>query len=408
MRRNSLISSRPTRALRDRPATDTRLLSNPFPTRRWKVHRPHAANPSLGSFPRLRPLNGALTPGYRPGGRPDTLGSPEAIAPRLDSPVASFGTPPYHGDGKEDTPDPLRTVGSVWGSYPFQDSPVFPLGDPCSPRDGREFALPSLRMVERLPHTDRPQGETPSSPADMRVWRSLAPRPLRPGHGPSIAYPTLPTAPTFYTVIPDPDRESIPGAGPLVLRLSKYERGVAHTRLSCLASYSHPLLLRHSCGGQSLPLRRQGNSSLRNNHLRSRNSRHPLPFHQYQTRGRHLRQGAGASFCFYLLLSLKGPKGEGDQGGEGSPVGLGASPAPREIPRNPFRRRSIKTATSSINVQSIFNQMPHHSLGAPPPSNCPQLLPCAILPRAHFQAMQEGIEQLKHGTRDRNGTPTRR
>ncbi len=28
------------------------------------------------------------------------------------------------------------------------------------------------------------------------------------------------------------------------------------------------------------------------------------------------------------------------------------SPTPREIPRNPFRRRSIKTATSSINVQS--------------------------------------------------------
>ncbi len=331
MSRNSLISSRPTRALRERPATDTRLSPSSFPTRRWKVHRLYAANPSLGSLPRLRPLNGVLTPGYRPGGRPDTLGSPEANAPRLDSPVASFGTPPYHGDGKEDTPDLLRRVGSVWGSYPFQDSPVFPLGDPCSPRDGREFALPSLRMVERLPHTDRPQGETPSSPDDLRVWRSLAPRPLRPGHGPSIAYPTLPTAPTFYTVIPDPDRESIPGAGPLVLRLSKYERGVAHTRLSRLASHPRPPYA-------------------------------VLPSHQYQTRGIRPHPGAGVCLCFFLPLSLKGPKGEGDQGGEGFPVGLGVSPlrrgdppvalppAPREIPGNPFRRRSIKPATSSINV----------------------------------------------------------
>ena len=123
MSRNSLISSRPTRALRERPATDTRLSPSPFPTRRWKVHRLHAAHLSPRSLPRLRPLNGALTPGYRPGGRPDTLGSPEAIAPRLDSPVASFGTAPFHGDGKEDTPDPLRTVGSVWGSYPFKTPP---------------------------------------------------------------------------------------------------------------------------------------------------------------------------------------------------------------------------------------------------------------------------------------------
>ena len=84
------------------------------------------------------------------------------------------------------------------------------------------------------------------------------------------------------------------------------------------------------------------------------------PSPQYQTRGKRLRQGAGASLCSSLPLSLKGPKslprvprgGEGDQGGEGSLP----APAPREISRNPFRRHSIKTATSSINVQSTFNQ----------------------------------------------------
>ena len=226
MRRNSLISSRRTRALRDRPATDTRLLPTTFPTRRWKVHRLHAAHLSLRSFPRLRPLKDVLTPGHRPGGRPDTLGSPEAIAPRLDSPVASLGTPLSHGDGKEYTPDPLRRVESVWGSYPFRDSPVSSLGDSHTSRDGRESALPSLRMVERFPHTDRPQEETPSGPADMRVWRSLASRPLRLGHGPSIAYPSLSTIP--LTVTPDSDREPM-GEGSArperSRRVSRAERG---------------------------------------------------------------------------------------------------------------------------------------------------------------------------------------
>ena len=206
MRRNSLISSRRTRALRDRPATDTRLLPSTFPTRRWKVHRLHAAHLSLGSLPRLRPLKGVLTPGHRPGGRPDTLGSPEAIAPRLDSPVASLGTPLSHGDGKEDTPDPLRRVESVWGSYPFQDSPVSsrrPLFTQrrqrvCAPIPPNGRALPAYGQAAR--------GNS-LWPCRLAGLAQPGPRPLRPGHGPSIAYPTLPTAPTFYTVIPDPDRE---------------------------------------------------------------------------------------------------------------------------------------------------------------------------------------------------------
>ena len=198
-RRTSLISSRRTRALRERPANDTHLLPLPFPTRRWKVHRLYAAHPSLGSLPHLRLLYGALSPGHTPGVRPDTIGSPEATAPRLDSPVALLGTPLPHGDGKEDTPDPIRTVESVWGSFPFQDSPILLLGDSHLPRDGRESALPSLRMVERLPHTDRPQRESPFSPVDLRFWHSLAPQPLRPGHGPSIA-PSSPS-PSFPTPI---------------------------------------------------------------------------------------------------------------------------------------------------------------------------------------------------------------
>ncbi len=335
MRRNSLISSRRTRTLRERPATDTRLSPSPFPTRRWKVHRPHAAYPSFGSIPRLRPLKGALTPGYRPGGRPDTLGSPEAIAPRLDSPVASFGTPPYHGDGKGYTPDPLRTVGSVWGSYPFLGSPVLPLGDPCSPGDGREFALPSLRMVERFPHTDRPQRETPSNPADMWVWRSLASRPLRLGHGPSIAYTPLPT--TILTVIPDPDWESIGG-------------GSARPEQSPRACPESLEGVSRAERGGVPPWRGTANTNQRPSHCHSDAPRGIWGGVLSSSPSIELEAevGALAPTSASVLLSPSPSTALRERGIKGERV----PPAPCEIPRKPFRRRSIKTAMSSINVQS--------------------------------------------------------
>ncbi len=159
MSRTSLINSRRTRALRDRPAYDTRLLPSPFPPGDGRsIDSPrHTCLPGL---PRgCAPSSGRLAPAMCEGLYPDFVGSPEGIAPR---------------------------------DY----SAVSPLGDSHSPRDGKESALPSLRMMERFPHTDRPQGDTPSRPADLRVWRSLAPRPLRPGHGPSIAYTPFPSFPT--------------------------------------------------------------------------------------------------------------------------------------------------------------------------------------------------------------------
>ncbi len=341
MRRISLISSRPTRALRDRPATDTRLSPFPFPTRRWKVHRPHAANPSLGSLLRLRPLNGVLTPGHRPGGRPDTLGSPEATAPRLDSPVASLGTPLSHGDGKEDTPDPLRRVESVWGSYPFRDSPVSNLGDAHKSRDDRESALPSLRMVERFPHTDRP--EVSSSPIDLRVWCSLAPRPLRPGHGPSIAYTPLP-------VIPAPDRESIPGAesrGGVLPPLPRGERvgvRVIPSPASGAATTNQRPSHCHSDAPRGIP-------DLPTRHSPCQPS--PIPSIELEA-----EVGAEAPTSASVHLSPSPLKALRERGIKGVRVPF-PPPAPCEIPRNPFRRHSIKPATSSINVQSKSQQPPH-------------------------------------------------
>ncbi len=182
MSRTSLISTRRRRVVCHRPAPDTRLLPTPFPDTVSPSHPPsgdgrpidstrHAS--SRGDSRGYTPFQGYTAPATRQGLWPDFVGSPEAIAPRVYSPVASLGTPLSHGDGKEVTPDPLRSVESVWGSNPLLDSPVFPLGESPSPRDGRGSALPSLRLVERFPHTDR--HEVPSRPVPSRVWRRLAP-----------------------------------------------------------------------------------------------------------------------------------------------------------------------------------------------------------------------------------------
>ena len=77
-----------------------------------------------------------------------------------------------------------------------------------------------------------------------------------------------------------------------------------------------PLLIRHSRG--------VGNPSLLNNHPQLRNAPRPFPFPlppfpSTKTRGIGLRLGAGLCLCFFFPLSLEGPKGEGEEGGEGSP-----------------------------------------------------------------------------------------
>ena len=152
MSRTSLHRPRRNRAVWDRPANGTRLLPFPFPSPGdgrsidSTLHT-HLLGHSRGYAPFL----GHPAPAIREGLYPGTAGFPEAVAPRVYSPVASLGTPSSHGDGKELTPDPLRTV-------------------------------------ECFPHTDRP--EVPFRPVPSRVWRRLAPQPTRPRHGPSIAFPS--------------------------------------------------------------------------------------------------------------------------------------------------------------------------------------------------------------------------
>ena len=69
-----------------------------------------------------------------------------------------------------------------------------------------------------------------------------------------------------------------------------------------------------------------------------------------------------AGLCSYLPLSLEGPKGEGDKGGEGSPVGLGrclpkCDINPLTLPEHPcyYPHRSNTNLTISRRNQKLGN-----------------------------------------------------
>ena len=290
------------------------------------------------------PLRAYSPPATGQGDDPTPSGPRRPSRPGSTPPSLPSELPFSTATGRSIRPTPSEGSRASGVHTPFGTPPSSNLGDSLLPRDGRESALPSLRMVERFPHTDR--HELPSSPVDLRVWRSLAPRPLRPGHGPSIAYTPLP-------VTPAPDRESIPGAesrGGVLPPLPRGERAgvrVIPSPASGAATTNQRPSQCHSDAPRGIL------------DLPTRHSPCPFPHPQYRTRGRGWHFCANLCLCSSFPLSLKGPKGEGDQGGEGSPWGWGP-PATREIPRNPFRRRSIKPATSSINVQS--KPQPHNRI----------------------------------------------
>ena len=81
---------------------------------------------------------------------------------------------------------------------------------------------------------------------------------------------------------------------------------------------------------------------------------HPLPSPKYRTRGKRLRPGAGACLCFFLPLSLNGPKGEGDQGGEGSLLTHPSFPRSREsIPPEQSPTSQQSTRHSPVGVPLV-------------------------------------------------------
>ena len=107
--------------------------------------------------------------------------------------------------------------------------------------------------------------------------------------------------------------------------------------------------------------------------------RYSLPSPQYQTRGKRLRHGAGASLCFFLPLSLKGPKRacpeslEGERGIKGVRVPSPSlkqskpclksqnnqtpAPLPCPLPHKKSSEISLGVIQSNqLRVQSTFNQ----------------------------------------------------
>ena len=244
MSRTSLHRPRRPRAVWDRSVAGTRLLPSPFlPPGDGRSIDPsrhtHPTGPCRGYALFLRRPAPATCQGLCP----DFVGSPEASAPRVYSPVAPLGTPSSHGDGKEDTPDLLRTVESVWDSFPFLDSPVVPLGEPHPSSNGSESALPSLRMVKRFPHTDRP--EVPSRLVPSRSGAGWSPSPR-----------------ALVTALPSPSQFSLSFRGPA----RDLGRGIPLSR-TLRKSFPNPRrrqsikLARHSINLQSRPINYQSTTN---------------------------------------------------------------------------------------------------------------------------------------------------
>ena len=178
MSRTRLIRPRRPRAVSDRPATDTRLLPNPFPltippfnshykrcskAERLSLRSDQSTSRSQhGRFPDKSRL--ALSKGpcqvrapltrrtiLAPSGdasEHSVMSLPRAIAPPPDSPGLDLA-------GESEQSDTLRLKTNA----PFKDSTVVTIGDLRSTNAGLGSTLPSLRMVEhfwwsRLPHTE--------------------------------------------------------------------------------------------------------------------------------------------------------------------------------------------------------------------------------------------------------------
>ena len=227
----------------------------------------------------------------------------------------------------------VHTLSEVWG----KDSTVVTTGALPTTNAGHGSPLPSLRVVEhfrwaRLPQSentsrlvhvlsevwgcrrvdagvDRPQGRTPrigTGVADImhKPSGTFHPRPLNEHRNPDY--------PTEYPFRPRRGRSCACPSG-----------------VGCGgASHAPPT------GLVCPPIR------------------HPSPCHSDAPRGRRCRRCAWA--CAVLKVRLW-------RSVNPSPVwgrGRGWPPPPRHAksPENPFRRRSIKTATSSIKLQSMFNQ----------------------------------------------------
>ncbi len=415
MSRTGLFSPRRTRAVSHRPAPDTRLLLTPFP---FPVLHPNTHNKRCPKAQRLR-LRSDLSPsrpmqgrsqdksrhtlpkgrcqvraphigrnGFAPSGDAKEHGVMllhRAIAPFLDSTVVTTGKLRSMNGGHGSPLPSLRvvehfrwsrlpqsenfsrlvhTLSEVWGC----DSTVVTIGKFRSTNGGHGSPLSSLRVVEhfrwtRLPQSenfsrlvhvpsevwgcrrvdadvDRPQGRTP------RIGTGVADY-LRKPSG-TFHRLSLPLCPDSYTVTPAPDLESTPRAeskGGVLPPLPRGERAGVRVIPS------------PACG---VVITNQHPSHCHSDAPRGIWGGAPSPLPSTKLKGRACAAAQALPSVFPSPSPLKALR---ERGIKGERVPYPPS-APREIPRKPFRRRSIKPATNSINVQSMFNQNPNPTTGS--------------------------------------------
>ena len=424
MSRISLHRPRLSRAVSRRPATGTRLLPGspfPYPVLHPNTHNkrcPKAQRLSLGSDqspPRpqycLVPVTGS--------GRflnSNRLALLRGQHRRISAPVPGrIYVAGIDLAGESEQPGDVR----LQGFKPTQDSTVVTIGE-LQMLDVGSSRLPALTVVEHHWWTGKPHTETFSGLVHLlkNVWgcrrvvvdaigigadvAAFLPKTI----GPSIVVPLTFTAPTICTPTPigNPSRgverpasvrttggSPTPGEGSLTLKPleepapspSRGSSGVAHPRLSNLASHPRPpyavlpsplpsIELEAEVGALAptsasvllspsplMALRERGTKGvsvpflllrLRRPSLSSptpvKNPSFPPPVLKLEG-----AVGAGAPTAPSVFPSPSPLKALRERGIKGERV-PSPPPATREVPRNPFRRRSIKPATSSINLQS--------------------------------------------------------
>ncbi len=401
MSRNSLISSRRTLALRERPATDTRLLPNPFPHPNTHYKRcPKAQRLSLGSDQSPPRPQYCLVP-VTGNGRflnSNRLALLRGQHRRISAPVPGrIYVAGIDLAGESEQPGDVR----LQGFKPTQDSTVVTIGELQMLDDGFGSRLPALTVVEHHWWTGKPHTETFSGLVHLlkNVWgcrRVVVDATgigagvaafLRKNIGPSIVVPFTFTAPTICT--PTPIGNPSPGTGSrggVLPPLPPRERAGVRviTSPACRAvitnqrpTHCHSDAPRGIWGGAlpPLPSTKLGAGNCTKVQL-------PAPVFVSPSPLKALR-ACPESF-------------QGERGTKGVRV-PSPHPATREIPRILFRRRSIKTATSSINVQSNPQPLVEGENRSLPPRSRSRGFPLpALYTVKHKQALQSPHRPRSH------------
>ena len=349
MSRTGLHRPRLSRTATRRPASGTRLLPGSF-TFPYPVLHPNTHNKRCPKAQRLRLRSDQSPPRSMQGRSPDksrhTLpkGRCQVRAPL----IGRNGFAPS-GDAKEHGVMLLHRA-----IAPFLDSTVVTIGELWSMNGGHGSSLPSLGVVEHFRWTRLPQSENVSRLVHIlsEVWGCRRfdadvdrPQGRTPRIGTGVADYLRKPSGTFHLL----PRFAMSSRGP-ARDLKRPSQDMAFT-----ADHPHPT---------SGSVRGTASRTLKGwAGMRLMSS---LPTNT-KLEGSTCTEAQALPPVFPFPSPLKAPRERGIKGVRvPSPP-----PAPREIPGKPFSRRSIKPATSSINVQSTFNQNPTPQLNK---------IRCSIIP----------------------------